>query len=162
MVRIIIKVYSVFLFIDAKMSKLKHLHSFMLESIKHHIRFLLIFFFLGLEGFFSAVVHKIDGISAFWEGSSAMKRSVWAQPAYFPYLQTNASDTRPYNLGVKRVPASSGMRYVVAIFLKPAWRKIEYKRQIYYMDTGIQLHNFLCVLRIVCQPIIWQYALYLP
>lgn len=57
-----------------------------------------------------------DCKSAFCEGNSAIKSRVWAHPAYLPYFSTNASATRLQSLGVNFVPASSGIKYLVAIF----------------------------------------------
>lgn len=57
---------------------------------------------------------------AFCAGNSAMKSNVWAQPAYSPYLDTNASATRLQSLSVSLAPARSGTRYLVAIwFITP-------------------------------------------
>lgn len=64
-----------------------------------------------------------DCRSAFCDGNSAMKRRVWAQPAYFPYFSTNASATRLQSLGVRRAPASSGSRYLVAILFIPCIKR---------------------------------------
>lgn len=75
-----------------------------------------IFFSCSLAELLSSVFRKFNGNIALWEGNSEMKSRVWAQPAYLPYLLTKASATHLQLLGVKRVPASSGMRYLVAIF----------------------------------------------
>lgn len=63
----------------------------------------------------SSMVRISDGMMAFWEGRSATKSNVWAQPAYRPYFPTKASATRVQSLGVIRAPASSGNRSLVAI-----------------------------------------------
>lgn len=65
-----------------------------------------------------SVSKTLGGNIAFWDGSSEMKSRVCAHPAYFPYLLTKASATRLQIRGVKLVPASSGRRYLVAIFCK--------------------------------------------
>jgi hypothetical protein len=50
-----------------------------------------------------------------------MKRTVCAQPAYFPNLATNASATTILSFGVRLLPASSGNRYCVATCIRLTW-----------------------------------------